>query len=158
MRATADRRPMQVRTPQQVSTATGHHVARVPNICDQPPMRSEGSRPTDRVCCVASIVHVTPFTAICSGLPVQRCRAHPLAMGTKSRETIYGSSARAAAEREGSPQGSRPARPSTPGTSGCLAFVVLRSHRRRVQTCTTRQDLGCRRELTSRPLRSRIER
>ena len=32
-------------------------------------------------------------------LPVRRVRAHPLAMGTKSRETIYGPSIRAAAER-----------------------------------------------------------
>jgi len=51
--------------------------------------------------CVASVVPGTPSTAICSGLPVHRGRAHPLAiMGTKSRETIYGASVRAAAERE----------------------------------------------------------
>src|SRR6478736_1534454 len=41
----------------------------------------------------------TPSTAICSGLPVHRARAHSLSMGTKSRETIYGGSVRAAAER-----------------------------------------------------------
>jgi len=40
-----------------------------------------------------------PSTAICNGLPVPRGPAHPLAMGTKSRETIYGGSVRAAAER-----------------------------------------------------------
>ena len=34
-----------------------------------------------------------------SVLPVHRGRAHPLAMGSKSRETIYGGSVRAAAER-----------------------------------------------------------
>ena len=38
-------------------------------------------------------------TAICSGLPVPRGPAHPSHMGTKSRETIYGASVRAAAER-----------------------------------------------------------
>ena len=38
-------------------------------------------------------------TAICSGLPVLRAKMHPPAMGTKSRETIYGASVRAAAER-----------------------------------------------------------
>jgi hypothetical protein len=37
--------------------------------------------------------------AICSGLPVHRAPGHPLAMDTKSRETIYGASVRAAAER-----------------------------------------------------------
>lgn len=42
--------------------------------------------------CVASVVPVTSSTAICSGLPVHRGRAHPLAMGSKSRETIYGGS------------------------------------------------------------------
>ena len=50
-------------------------------------------------CRVASVVPGTSSTAICSGLPVFRGRAHPLAMGTKSRETIYGASVRAAAER-----------------------------------------------------------
>jgi hypothetical protein len=49
--------------------------------------------------CRASVMAVTSSTAICSGLPVHRRRAHPLAMGTKSRETIYGASIRAAAER-----------------------------------------------------------
>jgi hypothetical protein len=38
-------------------------------------------------------------TAICSGLPARRRQAHLLAMGSKSRETIYGASVRAAAER-----------------------------------------------------------
>ena len=46
------------------------------------------------------VVPVTSSTAIRSGLPVPRGPAHPLAiMGTKSRETIYGASVRAAAER-----------------------------------------------------------
>jgi hypothetical protein len=49
--------------------------------------------------CVASVVPGTLSTAICSGLPVGRGPAHPLVMGTKSRETIYGGSVRAAAER-----------------------------------------------------------
>jgi hypothetical protein len=50
----------------------------------------------------AIVVPVVPAelsTAIGSGLPVPREPAHPLAMGTKSRETIYGASVRAAAER-----------------------------------------------------------
>jgi hypothetical protein len=38
-------------------------------------------------------------TAICSGLPARRRRAHLLAMGSKSRETIYGASVRVAADR-----------------------------------------------------------
>jgi hypothetical protein len=45
------------------------------------------------------VVPITSSTAICSGLPVHRARAHPRAMGSKSRETIYGASVRAAAER-----------------------------------------------------------
>jgi hypothetical protein len=49
--------------------------------------------------CVASVVPGTLSTAICSGLPVPRGPAHPLAMGSKSRETIYGASVRAAAAR-----------------------------------------------------------
>ena len=49
--------------------------------------------------CVASVVPVTPSTAICSGLPVPRGPAILSRMGTKSRETIYGASVRAAAER-----------------------------------------------------------
>ena len=53
----------------------------------------------DRGCCVASVVPVTPSTAICSGLPVPRGPAILSRMGTKSRETIYGASVRAAAER-----------------------------------------------------------
>ena len=38
-------------------------------------------------------------TATCSGLPVPRGPAHPLSHGHQSRESIYGSSVRAAAER-----------------------------------------------------------
>jgi len=49
-------------------------------------------------CCVVSVVPGTPSTAICSDLPVNRARAHPLAMGSKSHETIYGASVWAAAE------------------------------------------------------------
>jgi hypothetical protein len=45
------------------------------------------------------VVPGPPSTAIYSGLPVPRGPAHPLAMGSKSRETIYGASVRAAAER-----------------------------------------------------------
>ena len=45
------------------------------------------------------VVPDTLSTAICSGLPVPRAKMHPPAMGTKSRETIYGASVRAAAER-----------------------------------------------------------
>jgi len=50
-------------------------------------------------CYVASVVPGTSSTAICSGLPVPRGPAHPPTMGTKSRETIYGASVRAASER-----------------------------------------------------------
>jgi hypothetical protein len=44
-------------------------------------------------------VPVASSTAICSGLPVPRGPAILFRMGTKSRETIYGASVRAAAER-----------------------------------------------------------
>ena len=46
-----------------------------------------------------SVVPGTLSTAICSGLPLQRGPAILPPMGTKSRETIYGASIRAAAER-----------------------------------------------------------
>jgi hypothetical protein len=46
-----------------------------------------------------SVVPGTLSTASRSGLPVHRGRAHSVAMGTKSRETLYGASIRAAAER-----------------------------------------------------------
>ena len=49
--------------------------------------------------CVASVVPGRPSTATCSGLPVYRGRGALSRMGTKSRETIYGASVRAAAER-----------------------------------------------------------
>jgi hypothetical protein len=51
---------------------------------------------------VRETAFVVPFalsTAIGSGLPVPRGPAHALLMGTKSRETIYGTSVRATAER-----------------------------------------------------------
>ena len=48
---------------------------------------------------VASVVPGTLSTAICSGLPLRRGPAILSPMRTKSRETIYGSSVRAAAER-----------------------------------------------------------
>ena len=48
---------------------------------------------------VASVVPGASTVARGSGLPVQRGPAHPLTMGSKSRETIYGGSVRAAAER-----------------------------------------------------------
>lgn len=47
----------------------------------------------------AFVVPVALSTAIRSGLPVPRPSTHPLSMGTKSRETIYGASVRAAAEQ-----------------------------------------------------------
>jgi hypothetical protein len=50
-------------------------------------------------CCVVSVVPGAPSTATRSGLPMSGGPAHPLAMGTKSRETIYCASIRAAAER-----------------------------------------------------------
>ena len=45
------------------------------------------------------LVPGTPSTASCSGLPLRRGPAILPRMGTKSRESIYGSSVRAAAER-----------------------------------------------------------
>src|SRR6478752_613412 len=45
------------------------------------------------------VVPVTLSTAICSGLPLPLGPAILSHMGTKSRETIYGASIRAAAER-----------------------------------------------------------
>jgi hypothetical protein len=50
-------------------------------------------------CRAASVVPGTLSTAICSGLPCSSWPGDPLAMGTKSRESIYGASIRAAAER-----------------------------------------------------------
>jgi hypothetical protein len=49
--------------------------------------------------CVASVVPGKLSTAICSGLPARRGRANPLAMGTKSRDRLYGTSVRIAAAR-----------------------------------------------------------
>jgi hypothetical protein len=46
-----------------------------------------------------SVVSVASSTAICSGLPVARGPAILSRMGSQSRETIYGGSVRAAAER-----------------------------------------------------------
>jgi hypothetical protein len=48
---------------------------------------------------VPCVVPGTPSTAIYSGLPFHCFRGHPLGMGSKSPETIYGASVRAAAER-----------------------------------------------------------
>jgi hypothetical protein len=48
---------------------------------------------------VASVVPGTQSTAICSGLPVHRGPAHPVPHGTKSRESLFGASVRAAAEQ-----------------------------------------------------------
>jgi hypothetical protein len=88
---------------------------------------------------VASVVLGALFTAICSGLPVPRGPAILSRMGTKSRETIYGASIRAAAERATErarlPIGS----PSKRGTSACLAFRVRRSRRRRWATRSMRR-------------------
>jgi hypothetical protein len=46
-----------------------------------------------------SVVSAALSTAICSGLPTRDLPGDLLAMGTKSRERIYGGSVRAAAER-----------------------------------------------------------
>jgi hypothetical protein len=48
---------------------------------------------------VVSVVPGPSTTARSSGLPVAPGAAHPRTMGSKSRETIYGASVRAAAER-----------------------------------------------------------
>ena len=61
--------------------------------------RSGNASATDRGAASPLVVPATPSTAICSGLPVPRGPAILFAMGTKSRETIYGASVRAAAER-----------------------------------------------------------
>jgi hypothetical protein len=53
----------------------------------------------DKAARVVSVVPGPSTTARSSGLPFLHSPAHPLAMGTKSRETIYGASIRAAAER-----------------------------------------------------------
>jgi hypothetical protein len=59
-------------------------------------------------------------TAICSGLPFPRGPAILSRMGTKSRETIYGASVRAAAERaaEARKQADRPGRSEIVGLLG----------------------------------------
>ena len=60
---------------------------------------------------VASVVPVTFSTAICSGLPVHRGPAHPLAMGSKSREThLRRIGPGGGGASDGSAQASRPAR------------------------------------------------
>jgi hypothetical protein len=80
---------------------------------------------SDRVSMIerAIVVPVVPAelsTAIGSGLPVSRGPAHPLTMGSKSRETIYGASVRAAAERaaEARKQADRPGRSEIVGLLG----------------------------------------
>src|SRR5258708_39460719 len=47
-----------------------------------------------RLRCARHAIH-----RFCSGLPAHRDWAHPFAVGSKSRETIYGASVGAAAER-----------------------------------------------------------
>jgi hypothetical protein len=47
----------------------------------------------------ALLVAIPSSTAICSGLPVRQVGMHPAEMGSKSRESIYGASIRAAVER-----------------------------------------------------------
>jgi hypothetical protein len=78
----------------------------------------------------ASVVPSTPSTAIFSGLPVRRGPAILSRMGTKSRETTYGASVRAAAEQQKlakPPTGS----PWRRGTSACWVSKARRSRRRR---------------------------
>ena len=69
---------------------------RMPSL---PTMPWQGDRRCKFRRAVALIGPATPPTAICSGLPVPRGPAILSRMGTKSRETIYGASIRAAAER-----------------------------------------------------------
>ena len=63
-------------------------------VCAKQPIRnlSQGGEPPLRVA-------VAPSTAICSDLPTRIAPGHSRVMTTKSRESIYGSSVRAAAER-----------------------------------------------------------
>jgi hypothetical protein len=60
-------------------------------------------------------------TTICSGLLIVARPEHSCAMGTKSRESIYGGSIRASAERaaETRKNADRLASPVRPGTSEC---------------------------------------
>jgi hypothetical protein len=48
---------------------------------------------------IAALASFPAQSTIRSGLPIRVGRAHPFGMGTKSRETIYGSSVRASAAR-----------------------------------------------------------
>jgi hypothetical protein len=58
-----------------------------------------GSAAESKGCRVASVVPAKSSTASCSGLVSRAARRILSRMGTKSRETIYGASVRAAAER-----------------------------------------------------------
>jgi hypothetical protein len=80
--------------------------------------------------CITSIVPVTSSTAICSGLPVHRGLAHPLATGSKSRETIYGASVRAAAERATEARKAADRLACEAWNKRMLGFQVRHSHRR----------------------------
>ena len=62
-------------------------------------------------CCVASVVSGTSSTAICSGLPVHRGPAHPLAHGHQiTRDHLRRIGPGSGRAGDGSPQGGRPAR------------------------------------------------
>ena len=84
---------------------------------------------------VASVVPVTPSTAICSGLPVPREPAILRREGSKSRETI---TAHRSARRRGRKHARKPtSSPARRGTSACSSD---RSH----EADTFAPDLGAR--------------
>ena len=67
------------------------------------------SKPAGAARRVASIVPVTSSTAICSGLPVQRDRAHPLSHGHQiTRDDLWRISPGSGRAGDGSTQGRRP--------------------------------------------------
>ena len=73
-----------------------HDCRRSPALA---PHRDWRPAPPHVGCFFGPVVPGTSSTATCSGLPVLRGPANLCRMATKSRETIYGASVRAAAER-----------------------------------------------------------
>jgi hypothetical protein len=78
-----------------------------------------------------SVVAGAVSTAIGSGLLAPRGAAHPLAMSTKSRDVLYGSSVRAAQERASKAAEKPTSSPARRGQSVCWPMAAPRSRRRR---------------------------
>ena len=99
------------------------------------------SRDGARVHCFFQVLRSAPVvpgplsTAMCSGLPIPRRKAHSCLMTTKSREHIYGSSIRAKAERAAEARKEADSSPARPGTCGCWAFRGRRSRPLSSVTC-----------------------